>query len=233
MADVRTEVASYLNTVLPGQIGPGRRWDDGFVTMLIDMVDREIREYCELSWDEQEIALVSGHTEYGLDPDFISVYQVEYAEDGSTYDHTLYPTTMSDLDNVSRLWRDDSSGRPSRYDIYSTPGIPQDATSTKDTQILIYPKPASTGSATIKVTGIICQDGATAPGAAQFAIDSVYIPYVRCLLVSGDNEAEGAGYYRDYLDGRERLRAAIDEQYVETLPRQGSLNVTGEMWRLR
>lgn len=223
MPNVRTEVASYLNTVLPGQIGPGRRWDDAFVTLLINMADTEIREYCSPSWGAQTISLVSGTAEYDIDDTAISIYRVEYSADGTTFDDTLMPMEMYDLDGISRKWRDDTSARPSRYVVHSTPGVPVIGVLTSS-KITVYPEPTSS-AADLKVTYTSLYYGLGTPQATRYAIDNVYAPLVMAMLTLGDSASKGGRHYGRYLEGRERLRAMADEYYSETEQSMSDLSV--------
>lgn len=216
-----TAVRTALAAEMPGQVGTGKRWENAFIDTLTNACLREVAEYCELGYKYQEITALDDTAEYALNDNCIAIYQVEYAVDGSDYDTELTAVTMEDLDSVSRLWRDDSGTWPTRYTVSSTPGVPDlsvipqiEAFPT----ITVYPKVSTAGSATIRVRYI-----STAAAVDQFAVDTVFVPYVRALLAAASGRPEDAAmaprHYADYISGREELKRTTEKEYAESLGR--------------
>lgn len=218
---VRAATITALKHQMPGQIGPGRRWEEPFLNLLIDAVDAEVREYCELSYAEQVITPSNGVYEYELDDDCISIYRITWASDGTTYDNILDAVSFEDLDNRSRLWRNDTGGEPYRYVVTSTPGVPTvpAVAGTTESTIIIHPKVSAVGSAKMKVR-YVCTGGTTG-SSSQFAVDKVYVPYVRALLSAPSSDQKQSmisqGFYADYLRNREDLRGSVSDEYDESL----------------
>ncbi|HUX77153.1 MAG TPA: hypothetical protein VMY40_10990 [Anaerolineae bacterium] len=220
---VTTAVKEALKIDMPRQIGPGRRWEEALIDALTTTVAREVAEYCELVYTTQEISAVDDTAEYALGSNCIEIYQVEWASDGSTYDTILKAVTMEDLDNVSRLWRDDTGTWPARYTVTSTPGVPAIAGinggSTYST-IIVHPKVSTAGSATLRVRFL------SAVGVFdQHTVDGVVVPYMKALLYasSGDQKMakDAPRYYAKYLEARENLKQAVSHEYAESLGRIG------------
>jgi hypothetical protein len=206
---------------MPGQIGPGRRWETPFINLLVDAADAEIREYCDLSYKTQDVSLSDGVVEYELNDDCIAIYSVEWATDGSTYDTKLEAVSFDDLDATSRLWRDDGGSEPSQYTVTSTPGVPTltGLSGATCSTIIIYPKVATVGSAVMRVR-YLCTGGTTG-SASQFAIDNVYVPYIRAILAAPSSDQKQAaiasGFYEQYLAGRDQLKRSAGREYSANL----------------
>ena len=63
--------------------------------------------------------------------------------------------------------------------------------------------------------------GGTIGAADQFAIDKVYVPYIRALLAAPSSDQKQSmisqKFYSDYLRNREDLRGSVADEYDESL----------------
>ena len=153
----------------------------------------------------QTIPLVANTIEYALDSEFIDVFAVEFAADGSTYDYYLKPATLDDLDMISLSWRDDGGTRPDYYCLVGAPGTP---TST----ILIHRKMTSVDAQTIRVWGH--RVGATTTTVPDDVQRAAHVPYVMAMLKAGEDPREAAMWYGRFINGCEEVSRRTVSRYA-------------------
>jgi hypothetical protein len=208
-----------VKNLLPGQVGTNCRWTDEVVQALLVAADREVRERCGIHYHQQEIALTADTYTYDLDPEFVGVEYVEFSHDGTNYDHTPVPVSLAGLGCYAAAWRTLRGGRVESYSILSAPGV-QAVGSTKPSQILVYPAPASTAGTKIRVTGtgVVGRNGVS--GLAQIAqmtaasdvLTKCHLPRVMSVLYASAAPERAAGEYKAYQDGCVAVRSRFISQ---------------------
>jgi hypothetical protein len=208
MSQVVSGVTEKLQDLLPGLIGSNLRWTTTDVERHIMLADRAVRERTGNLYHRQEIALVADTLEYTLDSEFIEIISVEYASDGSTYDHYLHPVTLDDLDKVNMNWRDDGGTRPEAYCVLSAPGTPT-------CKLLVYRPMSSVDSQTIRVTGLGI--GATTTPVPDDVQMRCHVPYVMAVLKASESPDEAAEWFGQYLAGCDEVRSRSLSKYPKGL----------------
>lgn len=218
MPAIVSSVLTKVQDKLPNQIGDNKHWSTSFVQAIALAAAHAADERIGMTWVQDEISLTDDTAEYDLDSSLISVETVEFALDGSTYNQHLLPVLYSDLDQLSRTWRDDRGTLPEYYALLSTPGS-QIVNTVYGAKIIIYRPLTTAGSATIRVGG--WGIGTASTDVADSVMDQVHVPYVMAVLRAEHDVNEAGMWYQRFKDGCDRMKGKRVSPYAQQPVRLG------------
>ena len=218
LAAVVAGTTEKLNALFPGRIGDNRAFSTAYVDDLIMAGFYEVCDKCGILNISEDITLVADTLLYDLSTSFITVESVEFKSDGTNVDGYLTPVTFTDLDVMSRKWRDDRGARPEYYSLLSAPGTPVEETSYSNrsgSKINIWRPLSSVSAQIITVQGLgIGTSTAATPADVQRL---VLVPYVMAHLKAVTDPAMAAKYYRMFNEGCDRVGGRYAHAYNEAL----------------
>jgi len=203
-----------LEKLLPGRIGDNKTFSTSYVESLILAGFYDVCERCNLLPSSEDVTLANDTLIYDLTEKFIEITSVEWVPGDTTRQGHLKAVTLSDLDKMSRKWRDDRGTRPEYYCLLSAPGIPETSTDAGDGSRIVIWRPLSTvDDDKIRVNGIISGTAATpVPDDVQRLC---LVPYVLSHLKAVQNPQAASGYMAIFEQGCETVRGRFSHRYDE------------------
>ena len=215
MSAVVSGTQAKLEALLPNKIGDNKTFTDAYVQELIMAGFYDVAEKTGVLTVTQAITLVADTLLYDLDSTFIDVGSVEFKSDGTNVDGHLTAVTLSDLDRMSRKWRDDRGTRPEYYSLLSAPGIPETSTGTADgSQILVWRPMSAVTTEIITVTGIGI--GNTTTALPQDVQRLALVPYCLSHLKAQSDPQAAIRFRHMYEEGWKKIRSRFGHRYSET-----------------
>ena len=217
MGLILPEVTEKIRRLLPGT---ENRWSDEYLYKLVHMADCAIKERGETLWASEEIDLYADTIYYALPTDVIHVRSVQFAIDGSSYEHWLDKKTFRDLDERSLTWSKDRTTIPELYVLMSAPGT------SAYSKICIYPGLSAASSQKIRVNHLSCYPdygaAAVASTAPEWVHVQVYVPHVMALLYATSQPALAIEFWAEYMRNIRRVKATYAQDGLETPVRLGN-----------
>jgi hypothetical protein len=203
-----SEVTAKIRALVPESSG---RWTDAAIGVLVHQADLMVGEQCDTTWSHTDITLVAGSLYYPLPTSIIGVGAVALGVNGTDFiDGTLFPCTISDLDESDVNWRSTAGTAPTHYSLLGAPG-------SESSRIMLWPAMSTVTTEKVRVTHLFSTITNNAlmigKSAAPEIQDSVYVPLVLGMMFAPLDAARANLYFRRAFDEMPSVRGGFVSPY--------------------